>query len=133
PLAPGRATLLSVAGLVTVTARAAVEAANAGWAPPVFTGADIDGGTLRTARTNGAVGGVVSSLVQRLDVDVNGVGLGLGLGGLKPALAALLAPIGPVLDGLVDPLLGLKIGEADIRVHGLSCPEGGGLRPVLVG
>lgn len=136
PLAPQRATLLSVAGLVTVTARADIEAANAGWTALAFTGADIDGGTVRTARTTGAVSGVASSLVQRLDVDVNVIGLGLGLGGLKPALGALLAPVGPALDGLVNPLLdllGLKIGEADIRVHGLSCPADGGVRPVLVG
>lgn len=136
PLAPQRATLLSAAGLVTVTARAEVEAANSGWTALVFSGADIDGGAVRTARTTGAVGGVVSSLIQRLDVDVNVVGLGLGLGGLKPALAALLAPVGPALDALVNPLLdllGLKIGEADIRIHGLSCPADGGVRPVLVG
>lgn len=136
PLAPRPATLLSVAGLVTVTAGADVQAANAVWTPLTFSGADIDHGAVRTARTTGALNSVVSSLIQRLDVEVNVVGLGLGLGGLKTALGTLLAPVGPVLDAMVNPLLdmlGLKIGEADIRVHGLSCPEGGGLRPVLVG
>ena len=136
PLAPGRATLLSVAGLVSVTARAEIEVADPGWTPLTFTGADIDRGAVRTVQTTGAVSGTVSSLIQRLDVDVNVAGLGLGLGGLTQALGDLLSPLGPVLDGLVNPvldLLGLKIGEADVRVHGLSCPADGGLRPVLVG
>ncbi|MFT4954628.1 MAG: putative membrane protein [Brevundimonas sp.] len=136
PLEPTRATLLSVSGLVTVTGRADIEAADAGWTALTFTGADIDGGAIRTVRTTGAVSGLASSLLQRLDVDVDVIGLGLGLGGLTRALGDLLSPLGPVLDGLVNPLLdllGLKIGEADIRMHGLSCPADGGLRPVLVG
>lgn len=136
PLAPRRATLLSVAGLVTITARAEIEAADTRWTPLTFTGADIDGEAVRTVRTSEAVSGVVSSLLRRLDVDVDVIGLGLGLGGLTRALGELLEPLGPALDGLVNPVLeqlGLKIGEADIRVHGLSCPDDGGLRPVLVG
>lgn len=136
PLEPSRATLLSVAGLVTVTARADIEAADAGWTALTFTGADIDSGAVRTVSTTGAVSGIISSLLQRLDVEVKVIGLGLGLGGLTHALGELLTPLGPVLDGLVNPLLeflGLKVGEADIRVHGLSCPADGGLRPVLVG
>lgn len=136
PLEPTRATLLSVAGLVTVTGRADIEAADAGWTALTFTGADIDGDAIRTVRTTGAVSGLASSLLQRLDVDVDVIGLGLGLGGLTRALGDLLSPLGPVLDGLVNPLLdllGLKIGEADVRMHGLSCPADGGLRPVLVG
>ena len=136
PLAPERATLLSAAGLVTVTARADIEAADAGWTALTFTGADIDGGSVRTVSTTGAVSGLTSSLLQRLDVDMDVIGLGLGLGGLTRALGDLLSPLGPVLDGLINPLLdllGLKIGEADIRMHGLSCPADGGVRPVLVG
>ncbi len=136
PLAPERATLLSVAGLVTVTARADIEAADARWTALTFTGADIDSSAVRTVRTTEAVSGLTSSLLQRLDVDVDVIGLGLGLGGLTRALGDLLSPLGPVLDGLVNSLLdllGLKVGEADVRMHGLSCPADGGLRPVLVG
>ena len=47
----------------------------------------------------------------------------------------LLTPLGPVLDGVIQPLLdllGLKLGEADVQVHGVQCPTQG-RTPVLVG
>src|SRR5690606_1166236 len=47
----------------------------------------------------------------------------------------LLTPLGPVLDGVVQPLLellGVRLGEADLRVHGVRCPNQQGA-PQLVG
>lgn len=61
--------------------------------------------------------------------------LGLDLGGLVNAVGVLLTPLGPALDGVVQPLLdllGLKLGEADVRVHAVQCPTQG-RTPVLVG
>ena len=43
---------------------------------------------------------------------------GIGTGGLIFAILALL---------------GLHLGEADVTVHGVSCPRGGAAPPVLVG
>jgi len=60
---------------------------------------------------------------------------GLGVGDLAKALGVLLTPLGPALDGVVQPLLdllGLRLGEADVRVHGVLCPTQG-RTPVLVG
>jgi uncharacterized membrane protein len=71
------------------------------------------------------------ALRQSGELDV----IGLPLGGLASAVGNLLAPLGPVLDGGVQPLLdllGLKLGEADVRVHGVQCPTQG-RTPVLVG
>jgi uncharacterized membrane protein len=71
-----------------------------------------------------------------MEIEVNVVGLGLGLGNLARALELLVAPLGPVLDALVGQALavaGLSIGEADLRVHALSCPGEHGLVPRLVG
>jgi uncharacterized membrane protein len=68
----------------------------------------------------------------RLEVRVAGV-LGLNLGSAGPAKAALLDALtqaAPRLDEFLDALLailGVSIGEADIRVLGASCG-----RPVLV-
>ena len=135
PLASSPATLVSVLGLVTIKAQADVEIADLSWQDVTFSASDISHQTVRTVRARGFVNGLIVSLLQRLDVDVDVIGLGLGLGDLAKALGALLTPLGPALDGLVQPLLdllGLKLGEADVRVHGVQCPTQGRM-PVLVG
>ncbi len=136
PLALQRATLLSVLGLVSITGKANVEAADAGFRPLRFDAGDIDNQRVKTMASRGFASGAVASLLGRLDVDVNVIGLGLGLGDLTKALGQLLEPLGPVLDGALNPvldLLGLKLGEADVTVHGLSCPDPGRATPRLVG
>lgn len=136
PLSPQRATLLSVAGLVSITGKADVEAADAGFRSLGFDADDIDNQRAKTMASRGFASGAVASLLARLDVDVNVIGLGLGLGDLTKALGQLLEPLGPVLDGALNPvldLLGLKLGEADVTVHGLSCPDPGRTTPRLVG
>ena len=134
-LTPAPATLMSVAGLVSLTGRATVEVADQGFKPTPFTDAEIKTQTLKTVHATGLVNGIVVSLLQKLDVTVNIVGLPLGLGGLVSALGTLLAPLGPVLDAVINPILealGLRFGEADVTVLGAVCPNGAG-RPVLVG
>lgn len=136
PLAPQRATLLSVLGLVSITGKADVDAADTGFRSLRFDGGDIDNQRIKTMASRGFASGAVASLLARLDVDVNVIGLGLGLGDLTKALGRLLDPLGPVLDGALNPvldLLGLKLGEADVTVHGLSCPTTGRATPRLVG
>ena len=124
-----KATLVNVASLVTVKAGADIEAADTGFRSTLFDAAAIAGQTPRTVKSTGFTSGAVSSLLERMDVQVNVIGLGLGLGDLPRALAALLAPLGPVLDqvvnGVLDPL-GLSFGEADVTVHGLICPDASG-------
>lgn len=134
-LTPAPATLMSVAGLVSVTGRATIEAADQGFKPTPFTDAEITARTTKTVKATGLVNGVVVSLLQKLDVTVNIIGLPLGLGGLVGALGTLLGPLGPVLDAVINPILetlGLRFGEADVTVLGAVCPDGAG-RPVLVG
>ena len=135
-LSPQRATLLSVLGLVSITGKADVEAADAGFKPLRFDDADIEAQRIKTVASRSFASGLVSSLLGRLDVDVNVVGLGLGLGDLTKALGRLLEPLGPMLDGVLNPVLdvlGLRLGEADVAVHGLSCPSEGRSTPRLVG
>ena len=128
-LNPTPATLLSVLGVVRLTGLAQIEAADQGFKPVTFSEAEITARTQKTVKTTGALNGIVVSLLQRLDVDVHVLGLGLGLGGIVQALGVLLTPLGPVLDAAVNPildLLGLSFGEADVTVHGASCPKPGG-------
>lgn len=135
PLAIQPATLLSVLSVVSITGSADIEAADPGFRSTRFSADDIAHGVVRTVGTTALAQGVVASLIQRLNVTVRTLGLGVGLGGLTSALGVLLAPIGPVLDAAVLPLLdllGLKLGEADVQVHGVSCPVDAG-RAWLVG
>lgn len=132
----GAATLISVLNLVTVTAKADIEAADQDYRTLNFSEADIVAQRPKTAQARGLITGAVSSLLSRLDVTVKALGLGLGLGDLTGALALLLAPLGPVLDGVVDAVLdlvGLGLGEADVTVHDATCPDARAGRPVLVG
>ena len=135
PITTAPATAVSVLGLVTVKAQADLEIADLNWQEVTFNTSDISNRTVKSVRSRGFVNGLIVSLLQRLDVDVNVIGLGLGLGDLVKALGVLLTPLGPVLDGIMQPLLdllGLKLGEADVQTHAVQCPEQG-RTPVLVG
>lgn len=136
PLRPTRATFLDVAGLVTLKGKADIEAADKGFTPVTFSAADIAAKRTKTATSKTFASGLVSSLLERLDIEVGVIGLDLGLGDLTRALGALLAPIGGVLDAVLMPVLetlGLRLGEADVAVHGLYCPDARTSAPTLVG
>ena len=118
-----------------LTAKGDVEVADPRFQTLRFSASDIADQRVRTATAANLPSGLIASLFGRLELNVQALGLGLGLGGLTSALGVLLTPLGPVLDGLVHPILdmvGLKLGQADVRVHGVTC--GGPERPpVLVG
>lgn len=127
---------VSVLGLVTVKAGADLEVADLGWSPVSFSETDVQSQAVKSVRSKNFVNGLLTSLMQRLTVDVDVIGLGLGLGDLTKALGTLLSPLGPVLDGVVQPLLdvlGVRLGEADVRTHAVHCPTARGRTPVLVG
>lgn len=135
PLTPRPATVLSLLGLVALNAKADVEVADTAFKTLRFSRDDIEAKTVRTAASRSFANGLVSSLFQRLELTPKVLNLPLDLGALTRSLGGLLAPIGPALDATLNPLfdlLGLRFGEADVRVHGLSCPDQAGVRPVLV-
>ena len=128
PITPEPATLLSVAGLVSIAGKADVEAADTTFRSTKFTASEIAAHKIKTVQTTQIAESLVSSLLQRLSVDVKALGLGVGLGGLTSALGVLLNPLGPVIDSLLNPLLdllGLHFGEADVAVNGVECLRGG--------
>jgi uncharacterized membrane protein len=123
------ASLVNVAGLVVIKAAADIEAADQSFKPVTFSDAQIRNQTPQTVKSTGFTSGLVSSLFGRMQLDVKIVGLGLGLGNLTQSLNGLLSPLGPVLDGTVNSVLetlGLSFGEADVVVHGATCPVAGG-------
>ncbi|ODT69381.1 MAG: hypothetical protein ABS75_16855 [Pelagibacterium sp. SCN 63-23] len=111
--------------LLKVTGSAFVEVAQTAPINLQFSSAEIAAGAVKTARTSTAVTSLVGSLLSNLDLTISVLGLGLSPPALiEQAVRALLAPLAPVLDVTIDTvlsLLGLGIGEADVKVHGVRC------------
>lgn len=117
--------------VLKVLASALVEIAQTDPVPLHFSSAEIAAGTVKTAHTSTVVSSLTGSLLGNLKLQVPVLGLGLSLDGVGILLKGLLMPITPALDGVIAQLLqtlGLKIGEADVRVYGVRCTQ-----PVLVG
>ena len=136
------APLVSLLGLLgvkaaNVTGRADIEAADPDWRQVRFTAADIGAGEPKTVGSKQFGQGVIVSLLTKLDLKVELLGglISLPVSELLGTVRGLLTPLGPVLDGVVQPLLellGVRLGEADLRVHGVRCPNQEGA-PQLVG
>lgn len=119
------------APLVKITGDARAEIASPDFSTLRFAPADIGSGTIKRVATGRVAGALTRSLLSDLRLQASVAGLSLGLGdATKAALGALLAQTAPAIDDALDgllALLGLRIGEADIRVTSASCG-----RPVLV-
>lgn len=118
--------------LLKITGTAHVEMAQTTPIRLSFSSADVDAGTLKTARTQTPISSLVGSLLGDLDLTVNVLGIGLSSPTvIARALRAQLAPLAPVLDLTITStlgVLGLGLGEADVRVYGVRCEHA-----VLVG
>ncbi|HEV2513966.1 MAG TPA: pilus assembly protein TadG-related protein [Devosia sp.] len=127
-----QATILSVPLLLRIRARAAVVVGEISPILLSFSAADVQQGTLKTATNHTIVGSLSKSLLDGLDIDVDVLGIGLSTDAvIAAAVRTLVAPLAPVLDstifGVLE-VLGVGIGEADVRVYSVTCS-----RPVLVG
>jgi len=125
-----RARLLDLL-LLRITGHAAIEAGAVEAVPLEFSRRDVRTGTVHTASTRTPVESAVTSLLRHLDLDVEILGLGLGADLVARAVLDLIVPVAPVLDATVLTLLdalGVSIGQADVRVHGVTCSQ-----PTLVG
>jgi uncharacterized membrane protein len=124
----GKSSLVEV-GPVKVRALAHVEAANTSDTQLAFDQRDIDTRTIKRSDTRDIAASLVSSLVGDLTVEVQMAGFGLSLpGGIQDALAASLSAVAKPLDAVVHSLLdllGVHLGEADVRVNGLRCTGSG--------
>lgn len=111
--------------LLKVRGSAQVQIAQPAFQPLAFSRAEINAGAVKTVSTTAVTSSLVTSLVGGLNVDVQVLGLGLTLpSAVSSALGATLQPVTPALDALladVLALLGVRVGEADIRVNGVRC------------
>lgn len=122
----GKATLVKVPLVVTVTGSALVTITNNTPSRLDFTRADIDGGVIKTVSTRDLTQTLTASLLRNLNLTVKLAGLDLGglSGALKSVLLVTLTNVTPAVDQLVMGVLdtlGIRVGEADVRVHGASC------------
>jgi uncharacterized membrane protein len=95
-----------------------------------FSASDIASHSVKHVSTNDLLQGVVSSLISRIDLNVNVLGLGLGVGALTALVGQVLNQAAAPLDGVysqVTSLLGVQVGQADVWVNGVRCGT-----PVLV-
>ncbi|MGE5758355.1 MAG: TadG family pilus assembly protein [Sideroxydans sp.] len=120
PVTVSEATLVNVLGLVRVTGSAYVPLQGASQ-ELVFNG-PFDSNNTQTATSGLGIGGLLNS---NLVLTPHVLGLGLGVGAILNSLTSLLGGVlGPVLDGLLNPLLsmlGLQLGGADLTAFYLSC------------
>jgi uncharacterized membrane protein len=112
--------------LVDVTGMARIDLGMAEpWQRVTFDRQDVDNRIVRTVASSTAVQGVTASLMQQADLKVEIAGfIGLDTGRLTAAVGQQLNLVAPALDGLVNlatGTLGVRYGEADVRVSGLRC------------
>lgn len=117
-----QATIAQLAGIPLIQAKANVNlgGASQNWQMVNFNSDDITNHTPKTVSTGDLVQGVTASLIENMQLNV----VGLNLSGVTGAVGSLLTPIAPTLDGLVDQvtgLLGVHVGQADLRIDGVRC------------
>lgn len=90
-----------------------------------FSWADIDGGVVKNVSTKNLTKSLVGSLITGLDLELKLLGiLPVSISLVTKLLGTLLTPLTAPLDGLINTLLqvlGVKVGEADVQVHGVNC------------
>ena len=91
-----------------------------------FNASDIAAGTVKSVQTTNIAQASVASLMStaQIGVQLGGLGVLIGLGPvtslLQSTLTAAAAPLDQAIDGLTA-LLGVRLGEADVKTDGLRC------------
>ncbi|MBZ9957493.1 hypothetical protein [Mesorhizobium sp. BR1-1-14] len=120
---------LLIIPVLSVVGSAAFDMANNTLTTLTFNKADIDAKTIRTAYTQNFTQSLTTSLVSDLSLTANLLGLPLLnlntlIATVSPPVVALLnsvtAPVDTLLTNLLG-ALGVRLGEADVRVTGATC------------
>lgn len=89
-----------------------------------FSTSQIAANEPRRVSTNDLVGGITGSLMRDIQIQIAVLGLPINTGALASAVGGLLSTTAPLLDGVLNSLMGLlgvQIGTADVRVHQMRC------------
>jgi len=112
------------APLVTVTGQASAQMGNANFTTLDFPAQDISDQTIHTAWTSNYTQSLTNSLLSNMQINVSVAGLGIGAGSIPSLLASSLQAATPAVDNALYSVLealGIRLGEADIRVVGAVC------------
>lgn len=98
----------------------AIQVTNTSESSVTFSQSDINNKTIKRVSTRNIVETLVSSLVSGLHLELGP----LTTSAVTPLIGGLLAPVASPLDQVVYTLLsslGIRLGEVDVRVHGVRC------------
>jgi uncharacterized membrane protein len=114
--------------LLSVTGKAELAIENLDAEVVAFDQSEIDDRTVKSVGTRNALQSAIATLLGRLDLRVEAGGLRLGLTPVSTELVsqqlqAVAAPLDEVVSSLLE-ALGVRLGEADVRVNGASCRPG---------
>ena len=114
--------------IARISGSAHVEVGNVDEDDLVFSASDIAAHRYKTAVTQTYTQSLASSLVGGLNLNVDVIHLpdlfGLVANQLKTLVRTLITPVTPTLDRIVYTALttlGIRLGEADVTVHGVRC------------
>jgi uncharacterized membrane protein len=122
-LNPSPAQMVRV-GLARVEGEGRIDVGGHAWSNVRFDHSDIERGEVKSIATRDAARATVSSLLGQTRLTVRAGGLGLSTGALTGAVQGVLTSVAAPLDSLVNglsDLLGVRLGEADVRVNGVRC------------
>jgi len=112
------------APLVTVTGQALAQMGNPGFTTLNFPAQDIADQTIHSAWTTNYTQSLTHSLLSNMQINVSVAGLGIGAGNIPSLLASTLVAATPAVDNALYSVLealGIRLGEADVRVVGAVC------------
>ncbi|WP_245863701.1 TadG family pilus assembly protein [Caulobacter mirabilis] len=128
PMTVGSATIADTL-LLDITGSSQASIGGASWKSVSFNNNEIKARTLKSVQTDDIAGALIGTLIGNLDLDIDILGilsLSLGNNAVIKVVGDLLTAVAAPLDGLLNTLtgiLGVKVGEADVRVNGLRCKE----------
>ncbi|MET0547626.1 MAG: hypothetical protein ABWZ40_15110, partial [Caulobacterales bacterium] len=110
--------------LAQIHGKADVHIGGDNWQSVRFSKSDIKSGNVKTVQTNNIAGATVSSLLGNTQLSISALGLGLTTPQLSAGVGDVLKKAAVGLDPIVNSItgiLGVGLGEADVRVNGVRC------------
>lgn len=90
----------------------------------VFRGSEIGNGQFKTVSTNVSLGSIVDDLLRWPEITVTVIGLPLPTEAVRAAVASVLMTLAEPLEATLGEILslaGIRLGEVDVRIDGMTC------------
>ncbi|HWU95491.1 MAG TPA: hypothetical protein VN029_07825, partial [Sphingomonas sp.] len=130
-ISPRRTTMVKLLGLAEITGESNIRLGGASPQQVTFTAQEIAAGKSHSVSTHDLTAGVAASLIRDVDLQAGSLGLGVNLSLVTSTVGTVLQGAAGSLDSLLGDLtglLGVNVGQADVRVNGVRCGK-----PILVG